>query len=99
MRHKEIIIGEFDFDAENDPLVIGLKHHTWSLAIFRWVRGKKGVRRGHTCYRIRGEAAYAIKDRQYYNKMNRRASQLCEAFNKEKTDWQPVGKKSEWVRG
>ena len=89
---KEIIPNTYDYDGEFRPDRVGLRSHTFSLGIFRWENGGVGMRRGKVIYRVRG---YSHTPKPVY----RRAAQLCEAFDKEKTDWQPVGKKSEWVRG
>lgn len=95
---REIVIGEHGCTAINDPLIFGLKHHTWSIAIFRWVTGKRGIKRGRTCYRVRGFSGLAVQDRDYYNRMVKRAKDLCKVFDKECPDWTPLIK-SELVRG
>ena len=92
---REIIPGRHDWDGQYMPEKNPSGSETFSVGIFRWTNGGIGIRRGNVIYRVRG---YWGNSKAVY----RRATQLCEAFDKEvkaNPGWPGPIQMSEWVRG
>ena len=89
---KVIVPNTYDYDGEFRPEKNPEGSYTFSVGIFRWVTDGEKIRRGKVIYRVRG---YSPHSKMVY----RRASQLCEAFDKEPKDWKGPRQKSEWVKG